>query len=439
MKKSILIIVFIMIVQITSLTACAQTKVNMATANSGKEQAGNVLFIAPKNWQRVGDKDSANGQTIFVAPGANESTVITILPGEQLSGSLESWFEGFLAKNHSNAKVVSGGQIVKGSSDEGYEVVLVEETLQSSDGSVSYRFYVAAKPSNRVELIALISTDAKEYQQYKSVFDGFVQSLDFANLKNSKNGKNSNSSNSSNSSSSRSDNKNVNPSSVSSNALSGLFVGTTSRQQFNPNSKLYDYIVRQQYYLFSPNGQVYFGLPKADIRNIDSACQNDPANCGQYALEANQLQLIRQGQPQSFNLEKSANGFKLGSTVFYPISSFNGLKLLGTYSFRSFVNLSGGAGSVSGAVSGERSITFSSDGRFLASNFIGFAASGGVSGAASTTTRSGEGGYEINGNTLTLIYSNGRQEQFSFFVYPENEQESRPQLVVIGGVSYLLR
>lgn len=129
----------------------------------------------------------------------------------------------------------------------------------------------------------------------------------------------------------------------------------------------------------------------------------------------------------------------MGNNRFYPVNTFDGLRLSGTYSFRSFTNLNGGAGGVSGGVSGERSIAFSSDGRFVANNFVGFAASGGVAQAASSTTSSGQGSYQIDQNTITLSYSNGKQEQFVFFVYPENEQDAKPGLIVIGGVSYLLR
>ena len=423
MKKSILIILLIMIIQLTSLTACAQQKVSVVKANSGKEQSGNVMFVAPTNWQRL--ESDANGQVIFVAPNSNEGTVITILPGQQLYGSLKTWFEDFLIKSEKGKEKIAGGEIKQASSDEGYQVLFSQRVVTSGDGSVSYQFYVAAHPGNRVEVVALISTNANQFNQYQPIFQQFISNIDFANIKTG------------NTSNSRSDNKNKVSSNT--NALNGLFVATVSRQQFNPNSKLYDYIVRQQYYLFGSEGRVYFGLPKGNIKDIDLACNQDPANCGEYYLSNNQLQLIRQGQPQSFNLEKSNNGFKLGNSRFYLVGSFDGLKLNGTYSFRSFANLSGGAGGVSGGVSGERTISFSSDGRFAANNFVGFAASGGVSGAASTTTRSGQGRYQINSNTLTLIYSSGSQEQFSFFVYPENEQEAKPGLIVIGTVAYFLR
>jgi len=447
LKNKVLPIGLIICLHLTAFTACAQAQGNRVTiskSNAGKEQVGNVYFVTPVNWEKL----SNNGQVILVAPNTSASTVITILPSERVYGSLETWFRNFLTNNQKGRKLLSGGEINKGSSDEGYSVFSSEVVLSEQDGSKSYRLYVAAHPDKQAHIIALISTDLSQYNQYKQVFNKFVQSVDFANITNGKG----------NNSSVRSDNKNVSLSNsnsksnsnesssnnvatnISSSSISGLFVGTVSRQQFNPSTKFYDYIVRQQYYLFGSNGKVYFGLPNSDIRNIDQACQSDPANCGEYLLSGSQLQLFRQGQQaQSFNLEKSGNSFKLGNTRFYPINTFDGLRLSGTYSFRAFTNLSGGAGGVNGGVSGERTISFSSNGQFVANNFVGFSGSGGVAGAASSTTSSGQGRYQINGNTISLAYSNGKQEQFVFFVYPENEQEAKPGLIVIGGVSYLLR
>ncbi len=436
MNIKTLAILLIIVLNLLSITGCAQTRTstnhktssNVTTTNSSnKEQIGNVLFVAPKNWQ----KTEINGKLLFIAPDGNQNTVIAILPGEDFSGDLQSYFKQFLDNNQSNATVIAGGQINKGTSDEGYEVYYSQLVLKEGDGGVSYRLYVATHPGDRAEVAALISTDQNSFQQYKSVFEKFIESLDFANLKNS----NSNS---------KSDNNNVSPSTKSSgssngNGFNGLFVGTISRQQFNPNTHLYDYIVRQQYYLFGSDGRVYFGLPKGgDIRDVDSACQQDPSNCGQYALSGNQLQLNRQGQQQSFTIEPKSNGFKLGNTSFYPVHSFDGLRLNGTYSFRSFANLSGGSGAISGGVSGERTISFTSDDRFLANNFLGFTGSGSVAGGTSSSSISGQGTYQIQGNTL-ILNSNGRQQSFNFFVYPENEQEARPGFIVIGGAGYLLR
>jgi len=438
MKKqalTIALIVMINLLHLMTLTACAQAQGNklpMAKSGAGKEQVGNVLFVTPKNWEKLNN----NGQVILVAPNSNASTVITILPSERVFGSLETWFRNFLDNNQKGKKLLSGGEINKGSSDEGYSVCSSQVVLSEQDGSKSYRLYVAVQPDN-VELVALISTNKADYEKHKATFEQFVYSLDFTNIKNI---------------SARSDNNptvfepspntnshnNSTTTNISSNSINGLFVGTISRQQFNPATKFYDYIVRQQYYLFGPGGKVYFGLPSGNIRDISQACQQDPSNCGEYQLSGSQLQLFRQGQQaQSFNLIKTNNGFKLGNTRFYPINTFDGLRLSGTYSFRSFTNLSG-AGGVSGSVSGERTISFNSNGQFVANNFVGFAASGGVAGAASSTNASGQGQYQITGNTITLSYSNGRQESFVFFVYPENEGE-RPQLIVIGAVSYLLR
>ncbi|MFY9227284.1 MAG: hypothetical protein WAQ98_31730, partial [Blastocatellia bacterium] len=156
MKTKLLTIALIIVIHLfhlTALTACAQAqgnKLTTAKSNAGKEQVGNVLFVTPKNWEKLNN----NGQTIFIAPNSDESTVITLLPSEQLYGSLKTWFTNFINKNHSEGKVISGGQIVEGSSDEGYPVYLSELAYQSNDGSISYRFYVAAHPDKQAHIIA---------------------------------------------------------------------------------------------------------------------------------------------------------------------------------------------------------------------------------------------------------------------------------------------
>jgi len=435
---TIALIIMIQLLHLMSFTACAQAqgnRVSISKSNVGKEQIGNVYFVTPANWEKLNN----NGQVILVAPNTDGSTVITILGSERVYGSLETWFRNFLSNNQKGRKLLSGGQINKGSSDEGYSVFSSELVLSEKDGSKSYRFYVAAQPDN-VELVALISTNKSDYEKHKATFEQFVYNLDFANIKNNSNARSDNNPTVFEPSPNIKSRNNNTATNIGNNSINGLFVGTISRQQFNPSTKFYDYIIRQQYYLFAPNGKVYFGLPNTDIRDIDQACQSDPANCGEYLLSGSQLQLFRQGQQaQSFNLIKTNNGFKLGNTRFYPINTFDGLRLDGTYSFRSFTNLSGGAGGVSGGVSGERTISFNSNGQFVANNFVGFSGSGGVAQAASSTTSSGQGRYQITGNTITLAYSNGREEQFVFFVYPENEQDAKASLIVIGGVSYLLR
>jgi hypothetical protein len=243
------------------LSACGQTRF----VSSDKERRGNILYIAPRNWQAIEN----NKQVIYVAPGSKEKTVITLLPGEALygSGSLRAWFEGFLLKSEKGKTKVQGGEIQQASSDEGYEVFYCHRVAKTPEGSLSYEFYVAAHPGNRVEVVALISTDQNQFNQYQETFQTFIKSIEFANI---------------NSSSVRSDKNNSSIANNGSNALNGLYVGTISRQQFNPNTKYYDYIVRQQYYLFGSNGRVYFGLPNGNIRDIDQACQQDTSNCGEY-------------------------------------------------------------------------------------------------------------------------------------------------------------
>jgi hypothetical protein len=148
MKKealTIALIIMINLLHLTALTACAQAqgnKLGVAKTNIGKEQVGNVLFVTPKNWEKLNN----NGQVILVAPNTNASTVITILPSERVFGSLETWFRNFLDNNQKGRKLLSGGEINKGSSDEGYSVFSSQVVLSEQDGSKSYRLYVAVQP-----------------------------------------------------------------------------------------------------------------------------------------------------------------------------------------------------------------------------------------------------------------------------------------------------
>ena len=90
-------------------------------------------------------------------------------------------------------------------------------------------------------------------------------------------------------------------------------------------------------------------------------------------------------------------------------------------------------------MSGEHKIAFNRNGQFAQQDFVGYVGSGSSANSSTSSRRSGSGTYRILGNTLELNYSDGRREQYSFFVYPENVKEARPGLIVINGTSYLLR
>src|SRR5262249_7054581 len=142
-------------------------------------------------------------------------------------------------------------------------------------------------------VIAYVATEADAYQKYYPIFEAFLKSVDFANRNASPPTPNKDSEKP------RSNNNDQPRTSASNSAgLEGLYVGTESRQQFNPVTKYYDYIVRQVYYFFLPDGRVYFALPKGGALNdfdFERVRREDPNNCGSYQIAGEQIVLRRPG------------------------------------------------------------------------------------------------------------------------------------------------
>jgi hypothetical protein len=396
-------------------------------------RAGNVLFKEPFGWKRL----EQDGAVIFVpsdVPLKRAPCFLAILPGQDLESDFREWFDAVLQSAQSGLKVTKGGQVSASNTEEGYQILYTALVANDENGLPTYRFYLAAHPGNRAEMIAFVATDEDSYRRYQPVLEEFLKSVDFVNRHTQPPTPNK-------------ENKEAEPErkppASNSPSLEGLFVGTESRQQFNPVTKYYDYIVRQVYYLFLPDGRVYYGLPKGgalsnfEFRRVQD---EDPKNCGQYQVLNNQILFNwpdgRNNTPLNFT-RRDQESIQLGRTVYYRVARFDGLKLEGIYSVKSFTNTSAG-GSV-GGVSGERAITFSSNGQFEEQGFVGFAGSTSNVGSATSSRSSGSGTYRIVGNTLELNYSDGRRGRFTFFVYPENVKEPRPGLIVIDGVSFLLR
>lgn len=423
--KLILILTILVLTFVTCTPALQKNKPEKSTI-------GNVLFIPPKGWQRI----EQSGGIAFIPAGKtleNASSFIAILPGQNLESNFREWFDRTLEQLHKGSKVISKGDVVETTDDDKvYPVFLVPVIIKTQDGRQSYRFYVAAHPGNRAEMFVLSASSQEEYNQYTPVLEEFLKQVDFVNI--AKNNK-SNSTTSVNNSPSEKPTSN-------SNALSGLYVGTESRQQFNPNTKFYDYIVRQVYYFFSPDGRIYYGLPRGgtlDNFDLDKAQKFDPNNCGFYKISEGKIQ-FRVGDNAPGPEKAFTNNQKflqIGQTKFYKVETSSNLRLNGIYSIKTFTNTS--SGSNVGGVGGETQITFSSDGKFTQKGFVGFSGSGSNVGVATSSKTNGSGTYRISGNTLELTYSDGQKSNYTFYIYPENLGEARPGLVIIDGGSYLLR
>jgi hypothetical protein len=224
--------------------------------------------------------------------------------------------------------------------------------------------------------------------------------------------------------------------------LDGLYVGTESSQRFNPQTQYYDYVTRQVYYLFLPDGHVYYGLPKGgslDDFDFARAQQADPQNCGSFRVSGGKLHFdwpreSAGSRAQDVDFSGDGDSVRLGKTVLKRVDAADGLRLDGTYSRYSFTNLSGGGGVSSGGVAGQSTFVFRRDGTFSQQGFVGFSGSNGSGGAATSEESGGSGTYSISGNTLEVTYADGRRGRFTFFVYPGEDN-----LIVIDGLALTRR
>ena len=383
-------------------------------------QVGNVLYIPPSGWQKI---DQPDGVVLSPSTDLNKTPCfIAILPGEDFQGNFRSWFDNKLEQIHKGSKVLVKGEVTETTEPEGrYPLIYTPLVIENESGQRSYPFYIGAHPAERAELITYVAYSEEDFQKYNPVLENFLKTVDFANIKTTSN----------------KTAVKTKPA-KSENALSGLYVGTESRQQFNPNTKLYDYIVRKVYYIFSPDGRVCYVLPKGgalDNFDFDNPQNVEPNNIGSYEISNGQIQFSNAGgqanPPRAFTNNRSF--LQIGNLKLYRVELVSNLRLNGTYSVRTFTNTS--SGSSAGGVAGENQLVFGADGRFSQKGFVGFA----VGGGAGSSRDGGTGTYKINGNTLELSYSDGKLIKHTFFIYPENAAEKRPGLLIVDGASYLLR
>ncbi len=425
--ENIKFLLLILLVLLTSFTCTQATQ----KKTSNTSQVGNVIYSTPAGWQKLDQE----GGVVFIPgdkPIDKAVCFIAVLPGQELTSDFRNWFDSRIEKLNDGLKVLSKGELTETTDDKGIPVIYNTLVVQSSDGQISYRLYISAHPKNKAELIAYVAYSKEDFQKYNPVMQKFLESVEFANVVNAPN----NSTN--NSTPSVSNNKPR----LTGNSLSGLYVGTENRQQFNPVTKYYDYIVRQIYYVFSPDGQVYNALPKGgslDNFDFDQVKNSDPDNFGYYQISNGQIQFQFKNRPQvpALAFTNNQSSLQIGRIKLYPVEQFTGLRLNGNYSVKTFVNTSNGSNTSS--VSGEKQLIFTKDGRFSQNGFVGFAGSTSDVGASSSSKTSGSGTYRITGNTLELTYSDGQKAKYTFFIYPENVNESVPGLLIIDGASYLLR
>lgn len=225
---------------------------------------------------------------------------------------------------------------------------------------------------------------------------------------------------------------------------SGVYWYSTVNNVLNPFGGM-DLRAEQKYVVLLPGGRAFKDLPKGGhVLDMDfnTVCQ-DPKqreNCGSYDLNGSTMTFR---WPEDFGLMSETSGpYLAGKSVtsqeqqYNYVAPVNGdLKLTGRY--RSFFASVGSSASGSTAVSSEKFITFSPDGRYQKQGFTGASfsnsnASGAMSGKKAPTY----GSYKINGYTLTLQPSAGPQETYTVIF---EKQSTHPDAVWIDDEGYLAK
>lgn len=392
--------------------ACAQRR---PTAGRGP----NITYEVPQGWRRV-----EQGETQLLIPSdlpRGESCVLIVLPGEELRGDFRAAFDAARGELESGERVLETTEVKAEKSAAGYETLYSVAVTNDPQGKRTYRLYLAAHPGSRFEMIVYAAVGEEMFKRYQPAVLDFIKSIGFANLNPAL-------------ASPASPAKPLPAPARGGRELTGLYVGTESRQQFNVATKFYDYIVRQVYYLFLPGGRVYRGLPQGgglDEFDCESAAREAAQGCGTYQVSGDTIQFnwAAGGQSNPVAFSRSADRLRIGATTYFRVEPADGRRLAGVYARKSFTNLSGGAGVASGGVAGETAIAFDGGGQFESAGFVGFAAGG--AGAASSSQRDA-GAYRIDGTTLELTHADGRRTRHTAFLMPKEDN-----VLVIDGATYL--
>ena len=370
-------------------------------------RSGNAIFDVPSGWSM-----SEQNGSVVLAPTSGAAAIV-LAPSQPAPPDLRGRFDEVVRSANRGWKVVSGGEIENLRADEGYDVLLTRMALLDSGQNLSFRIYVGAVAAGAFELVTYVASTEQAFRQHYPAFESFLKTLRYSST----------------------------PASIGSSAnsgIEGLYTANSGSNQFNPATGYYDYRVKEEFYLFLPGNRVYYGLPTGGLSNFvwEKARQTDLANCGTYHLQGSRLLIDWPQHPDaSHQIRISTQGIELDKTLYRRIAVEDGLRLDGTFGRQGFVNTTNRAGGTGGGITSDRSITFTSDGRFQTQEFMGYTTSGSRAGSGASVQSRSQGTYRIRRGTLELEHANGAREVFTFFRYPQEENK----ILSIDGAAYTRR
>lgn len=350
-------------------------------------QIDNFHFNLPDGWKKIDTKDGPTLLPKNLPKGG--ACFIGFLPSQQLKGSIRSEFNARWAEWQRQFRVSQTGEITSEHHKNGFDLLRIDARVYNPQLGYSEFVFAMAQVGDRGEGYYWINNTG--YYSYRNSLEEFEHSLQFAN-------------NPATPSSAHA------PAKGAGGGLHGLYVGYKMRGLIGLRTHF-------EYLVFFRDGNVIRYLPEEGLENFDfaRAVRGSRDYCGRYGVRNNQISIMW-GDNQAETATDVGNSLTIGGDSYFPVPDVNGLKLSGTYRRE-------------GADLARYFIQFTSDGRFAENGMLNlFAYSG-------SRTSPGKGTYSIDDYTLHLNYSDGRTIPLSFFIFPENDLQSRNSIHVN---SYLL-
>ena len=390
-------------------------------------RADNQLFRIPPGWSRT----DVPGSTILSPDSAPKNLVVLLLSGRALAGDFNATFDHDVNGLNGGQRVVSAGARQSRRTPDGIEQLGAVVELQGPNGARSYRYYLAAAPPGRFEMLVYMAATPVLFKRYLPDVERFIASWTFASL-------------------------------GAAPAAPGAAAPLTAAPPAGPpvpdaaslpEGRLegvyegYKYIFTtvlgavqrkavRDFYTFFADGTVYWGLPRTGMVGFDirRAAQTNPQSCGTYQMNGDQVSIV----------------VNRGTYRVLAVRSPGGL----TFEDRPYLLQGDPAKTATHALEGvfvradarpgedlaRKFIRFTRDGQFIDQGIVQTLGSTEiVNGNLQFERAGGAGTYRLSLYTLILRYSDGYQRQLPVTIKPAEMDKPSPSEIFVNTYTLVRR
>jgi hypothetical protein len=345
-------------------------------------QVDNFLFNLPDGWEKIDTKDGPTLIPKDLPKGG--ACFIGFMPSQRLKGSIRSEFNAEWAQFQRRFRVSQAGEITSERNKNGFDLLRIDARIYNPQFGYSEFVFAMAQGGDREEGYYWINNTG--YYSYRISLEDFEHSLQFANHPAAPAPASA-------------------PAQGTGGGVNGLYVGHKMRGLIGLETHF-------EYLVFFRDGNVIRYLPEEGLGKFDFriAVRSSRDYCGRYGLRNNRISIMW-GNDQAETATYAGKSFKIGGDSYFPAPDVTGLKLSGIYRRE-------------GADMAQYFIRFTPDGRFAENGMLSPLAYSG------SNTSPGRGTYSIDDYTLHLNYADGRRVPLSFFIFPEDDLQSRNSIHV---------